>query len=265
MSLRDTVMAAVKDFREHGYDGQWRLEDWARKIRQEAVAKSLKEGAVMKAASESLKDIFINQVDKGKMLPAHRDIPRFTIEQVKPQLRAELDRRILASANLIKLNREEMIGRTLKRFEGWATSIPKGGTDAGTKTEAVRDITRPLADQSFLERRVHIDQGHKLVSAINGITAVAGGAIAAKWSSRYRQAGYDYRPEHKERDGKVYMIRGNWAQEQGLAKVGPDGYTDEITQVGEQIGCRCSYIYLYSLRKLPNEMLTEKGKGKIGE
>ncbi len=104
-----------------------------------------------------------------------------------------------------------------------------------------------------------IDQGHKFVSALNDIVAVEGGAIAGKWRSHWKQAGYDYRPDHKERDEKYYAIRGNWALEKGLMNKG-EGYTDDITQPGQEIFCRCAYVYIYSLQKLPEDMLTKKGK-----
>jgi hypothetical protein len=89
----------------------------------------------------------------------------------------------------------------------------------------------------FDERRVLVDQGHKLISAINRTVAEEGNAIAGTWHSHWRQAGYDYREDHKERDDHVYAIRGNWAIKDGLMKVGPAGYSDEITQAAEEPFC----------------------------
>ena len=258
--FRDLVMSAIKDISEHGYDSENRIADWTGKIRQSVIAEATR---VDKSAS-SLKDIFISQVDKGRMIDAHRDIPKFTIDRVRPHLRAELDRRIKASADLIRINKAETVERTLRRFQGWATSIPPGGSDTQKLREIAAGITAPLANQSFIERRVHIDQGHKLISNISDITAQNGGAIAAIWRSRYRQAGYNARKDHKDRDGKCYLIRGNWAQEQSFVKVSDAGYTDDIEMVGELPFCRCSYTYLYSLRKIPEDMLTVKGKEKVG-
>lgn len=174
-------------------------------------------------------------------------------------MRAELDRRIMASANLIKLNREEAISNTLRRFQGWATSIPIGGSDAVDRREEKAYIKKGISGLDFKERRVVIDQTHKLISSLNDIVATNNGAIAAEWHSSWRQANYDYRKDHKERDQVVYMIKDSWADKKGLIKP-INGYTDSITQPGEEVYCRCSYRYIYLLRDLPSEMLTAKGK-----
>jgi hypothetical protein len=47
-------------------------------------------------------------------------------------------------------------------------------------------------------RRVMIDQNHKLIANIDNVIATSNNAIAAEWHSHWRQAGYDYREDHKE-------------------------------------------------------------------
>ena len=96
------------------------------------------------------------------------------------------------------------------------------------------------------------------MSNINEIVAVDNGAIAARWHSHWRQAGYNYRKDHKERDDNVYVIRGSWAHEKGYIKP-IHGYTDEITSPGEEVFCRCNYVYLYHLRQVKH-LLTKKGE-----
>ena len=110
-----------------------------------------------------------------------------------------------------------------------------------------------------------IDQGHKLVASLNNVLAVDGKAIALIWHSHWRQAGYKYRPDHKERDEQVYMLRDNWAQEKGFVKVGKSGYYDEITSVGEEPFCRCYAQYLYNIGSVPKELLTKKGADALAE
>ena len=169
----------------------------------------------------------------------------------------------MASAQLIKLNRQQSIAKTLQRFSGWATSIPAGGSKAVDKPEVRDDLKKALRSLPYEERRVAIDQGHKLVATINDLVAVEGGAIAGEWHSNFRQPGYDARPDHKERDGGVYLIRGNWASAQGLVKPGPAGWSDSITQPAEEPFCRCQFHYIYSLRRLPEGMLTAKGRAAL--
>ena len=99
------------------------------------------------------------------------------------------------------------------------------------------------------------------------MVASEGGAIALIWRSHWRQAGYDYREDHKDRDSQVYAIRGsgNWALQQGLMRPGPPGYYEDITAVGEEIFCRCWAEYIYRLGSLPDDMLTKKGAETLAQ
>jgi hypothetical protein len=204
-------------------------------------------------------------IDDGQILKAHPGVARYTIERLKPRLRVELDRRVAVSKGLIKLNRDQMIEKTTQRFAGWASSVPAGGSRAVDVKDVKQNIRKSLAQLPFEERRVMIDQGAKFISALNEIVATEGGAIAARWHSQWRRNGYHYRHSHKERDQKVYAIRGNWAMDKGLMKAGKAGYYDEITKPGEEVFCSCSATYVYNLRDLPDDMLTNKGRAALEE
>ena len=138
--------------------------------------------------------------------------------------------------------------------------MPAGGSRVTDRRETKYDVTKSLKQLPFEERRVIIDQGHKLTSSINDVIAKDGGAIAMRWHSHWREINYDYRKDHKARDEKVYLIRGSWAHEKGFVKPGPAGYLDEITQPAEEPFCRCYGSYIYSVRKLPEDMVTAKGR-----
>ena len=162
---------------------------------------------------------------------------------MRPELHAELNRRIAASIDLIKLNRPQAILKTQQRFRGWATSIPPGGTPKEgkaklKKVEQKKELRKALASLPFEERRVAIDQSAKLFAAINTTVAVNGGAIGAYWQAHGpHQKGYDGRPAHNARDGKFFLIRNSWADKVGFVKPNSDGYTDEIEQVAELPFC----------------------------
>lgn len=262
-SFYKTLTEAVREFEELGFDSAERLAYWIERIRKAAAESLTPESVLEDAMRKNLAGIYRKLVDDGQILRAHPGISRFTVDRLKPRLRAELDRRVLVSKSLIKLNRQQMIEKTTQRFAGWASSIPAGGSGAVEVKETKDHIRKALASMPFTERRLHIDQGHKFVSALNEIVAVDSGAIAAIWRSQWRRAGYQYREDHKERDAKFYAIRGNWAMQKGFMKVGPDGYTDEITKPGEEVYCSCSYQYVYSLGKLPESMLTVKGRESL--
>lgn len=263
MNFHETITAAVADIIDHGFDSQQRIDFWLTQIRQAAVDSLTPPHVLEQALQETMRAIYRRVVERGDLVRAHPGIGKFTLEKVKPQLRAELDRRLMASANLIKLNREAAIEKTLQRFSGWSTSIPKGGSRAVDRNEVKADVRKSLAQLPFVERRVLIDQGHKLTASLSEVLATDGNALAMIWHSHWREAGYNYRHDHKQRDGRVYALRGNWAMDRGLMKVGPAGYYDEITSVAEEPYCRCTAQWLYALSALPNDMLTVKGRTEL--
>jgi hypothetical protein len=264
-SFQQVLSAAIDDLITHGFDSVDRIARWTHELRQ-AAERSLTSASEMDLMlRDALAAIYRRMIDRGQIFKMNPGVERFTLDRVRTALRGELDRRIVASAQLIKLNRDEAIEKTLRRFQGWSTSIPKGGTSATKKGESKQEIRKSIAGLPFVERRVIIDQGMKLVSSLNDILAKDGGAIAGLWVSHYRQIGYQYRPDHKERDyrendGQPYLIRDSWAHQAGLVKKGKLGYADEVTAPATEPFCRCYYRYLYHLRELPRDMLTEKGK-----
>ena len=262
-SYFDVLTAAVADLTTHGFDSSERLEYWEKQLRESAEASMASTHQMQEMLRSGLTMIYRRMVESEGALKHHPGVSRFTLQKIAPRLRNELDRRIMASAQLIRLNRRQTIEKTLQRFAGWAASIPKGGTKATDKVKTKTDIAKSLKSVPFEERRVLIDQGHKLTASINEIIASDGGAIAIRWRSHWRQSGYNYRPDHKERDGNIYLIRGSWASKAGLVKRGPAGYYDEVTAVAEEPFCRCFAVYLYALRDLPEDMLTPKGKAEL--
>ncbi|SAK53463.1 phage Mu protein F-like protein [Caballeronia calidae] len=263
-TFHDVLTEAVRDISENGYDDPMRLQEWLRRLRFAAMADLPTDAALQTRMQMAMEAVFKRSISKTATLRHHPGVSRFTIERITPQLRPELDRRIRASVQLIKLDREKAVETTLSRLSGWATSIPEGGSRAVEKPEVKQHIAKPLRSLSFEERRVAIDQGHKLMSSINAVIAEHTQAIAMMWRSHWRQSGYDYRPDHKERDKLVFALRGSWAMQQGLVNKGA-GYVDEMTAPSEEPFCRCYGVYLNNLRDLPPEMLTEKGKRALEE
>jgi hypothetical protein len=264
-AFQDVLTAAVRDITENGYDDPARLDDWLRKLRFAAIADLPTPEEIQSRMQLAMQTVFNRTFSKSSVLKYHPGVPMFTIERLKPFARAELDKRILASAKLIKLNREEAVEKTLRRFSGWATSIPDQGSRVVDKIDVKEHITKPIAQAKYEARRCQIDQGAKLVAAINDVVAQQNGVIAYRWRSRWRMPNYDYREDHKERDEKIYLIRDSWAKQQGLVKVGAAGYYDDITAAAQEPFCQCYVVAIYALRDLPEEMLTEKGRKLLDE
>ena len=264
-SFQEVLNAAISDIAEYGFDSIERIDGWKRKLEHAANESLMSSISMEQKLRDGLAKVYRQAIDKGGIFKHHPGVERFTIERIKPQLRSELDRRIMASASLIKINRQQAIAKTLQRFEGWSTSIPAGGVSAEKRSEVKANTRKALKQLPFEERRVLIDQSSKLISAINDMVASESGAIAGAWVSHWRRAGYQFRPDHKERDGKVYLIRDSWADKAGLVKPGKNGYVDDITAPAQEVYCQCYYRYLYAISALPDDMLTVKGKAKLAE
>lgn len=264
-TFQQVLTSAVAELERTGFDNEKRLDYWTAALRRAAINSLPSEEHLVDSLRRGLTMIYRRLVDRGGILKFHKEADKFTLQKLAPRLRAELERRIMASAQLIRLNRTNAIETTLRRMAGWATSIPEGGSDA-VQTRIVKEqISKPLSQLNYKERRVIIDQGHKLTASISEVIARDGQAIAVRWHSHWRQAGYDYREDHRERDDHVYLLRDSWARDKGLVKPGADGYYDDITHVGEEINCRCYAEWLYSIRSLPAEMLTVKGCNALEE
>jgi hypothetical protein len=275
MSLRDfqtVIREAVRYFSKHGYTSDRALDIWSERIAQAAKETLVSPQEASIQIARHLSAVYARMTRKvpkhlqalqsrqsGRMGPEMYFRRVATFPELMYKMRNELDRRIAASADLIKIRREESLAATMRRWRGWASSVPPGGTPAPPSQE-VNLLSKEFRKVRFETNRLNIDQGHKLNASLNATMAEGTGAIAGLWHSNFRQLNYNYRPDHKERDSKLYTIRGNWAQVQGLMKPGPSGYTDEITQPAEEVYCRCYYQYIYNLDRLPEAMLTEKGK-----
>ena len=263
-SFYSVVTEAVRYFEEHGFTSADVLQQWVERIRRAAQETLTPESVLNEELQRSLGGIYKRLIDDGQILKTHQGVGKFTIERLKPKLRVELDRRLAVSRSLIKLNREQAVEKAIQRMTGWASSIPAGGSRAVDVKDTKERIRKALTSLPFEERRCVIDQSAKFVSSLNEIVAVDGGAIAMRWNIR-RSPGYHNRPDHKERDGKIYLLRSSWAKEKGLVKPGPDGYYDDITKVGEEVFCSCFATWIYNVRDLPEDMLTAAGKKSLEE
>ena len=255
MTFFEVINSAIADFLKHGFDDVNRLDRWLLQIKLSAHQHLMSEQEMQQKMEKALKGAFHRLVTKDGLVS--KNVSKYDVSKLSGKLRAELDRRIIASANLIRDDREQSIRLVLHRFEGWATSIPAGGTKIKPNPKEKSRLKKGMSDIAFRQRRVIIDQTHKLIANINDIVAVDNGAIAARWHSHWKQMNYDYRKDHKERDEKIYAIRDSWAVKEGY--INPvNGYTDDITSPGEEVYCRCNYVYLYYLRQV-KDLLTKKG------
>lgn len=258
----EELTAAVADFVENGYRDEGVMLGWMNRLRSAALRDMMPQHQAEAQIAEALRTVYKRAViGEGLINKAPTmEVGRFTLARVQPELRAELDRAILASAGLIKLNRERAVADTLQRFMGWATSIPAGGSGDVDRREVKSNIGKRLQSMSFIDRRVRIDQSHKLAARLTDVFARGGGAIAMRWHRHHTR--YP-REEHRERDGKVYLVRDTWATERGLVRRAGRDYYDDREKPGELVFCRCTAEPIYALSQLPDEMLTNEGRDEL--
>ena len=264
-TYESVIADAIADFVEHGFDSEERLEFWTERIREVAIECLGSYGDTEKAVRDALTKIFTESVDKNGVLKFAPGVSAFQLKMMRPELYEELNRRIYAATDLIKLDRPQAVAKTLQRFQGWATSIPKGGSDITKRGEQKVEIKKALAQLPYVQRRVIIDQSAKLFSSINTTVAVNGGAIGAVWQSHKHQRDYNGRPKHNARDGHYFLVPGSWADKAGYIKRGSYPWTDSIEQPGEFVYCRCRWQYVFSLRTLPSDALTKAGQEALAE
>ena len=263
--FRRVLAAAVDELSQTGFTDPERVQFWVQAIRAAAERDLLSDAEITREIRDKFGATYARFIERGKIAERVPGVSRYTLTNVRPELRAELDRRTLAAADLIKLHRREAVEKTLQRFQGWSTSIPPGGDGAIDKREVRSAIGKSVAQEKFERRRVAIDQGHKLISNIAHIVAADAGAIAGVWHDHgEHDKRYDARKEHLKRSGKIFVIRDSWAHQEGLIKP-LHGYMDEIEAPGQLVYCRCFYQYLTAPQRLPDAFLTRKGREWIVE
>jgi hypothetical protein len=259
--FRALLLEALRFFAVRGYSNETDLAQWLTRLHIAMERELPTDAATRKELAGALERIFTREVVRGGVVQRVPGASRYTIDRVAPALRAELDRRIFAGAYLIRLNKRAAVEKTLQRFSGWVTSVPASGSNITNLREVATDIGKATKQLKFERRRVAIDQGHKLSSAVAAVVAKGNGAIAAIWHDRgEHDRSYDARPIHLARSEKLFLVRDSWAIKEGLIKKGGLTFTDSIEEPAMLPFCSCFYTYIVSPRDLPQELITAKGQ-----
>jgi hypothetical protein len=262
-SFRAFLIEALREFSERGYVSESDLQQWTARLHAMIESELPTDEESREVLAGILGSVYAREYRSGiaKRVPG---VSRYTVDRVAPHLRAELDKRIFASADLIRIRKRETVDKTLARFSGWASSVPPTGTFDFSPRALSKHITKDLVSFKYERRRVAIDQGHKLVSNISHVVAMNEGAIAATWYDRGEDDhGYDARPDHLKRSGKLFLVKDSWAMNEGLIRRGAAPYTDSVTQPGEEVYCSCFWTWIVHPQDLPETFLTAKGRAYI--
>ena len=262
-SFRLLLMEGIRKFATEGYSSELELQEWIAHLHL-ALDRELpsdKESKNMLTAV--LGSVYARQLKRGifERIPG---VSQYTIDRVAPYLRAELDRRIFASADLIRLRKRAVIDTTLQRFSGWVSSVPPEGTFDFSPRAISKRISTDVKQLKFEYRRVAIDQSHKMSANIAYTVAINEGAIGGIWHDRGEDDhNYDADPKHLARSGKWFLLRDSWAIEQGLVRRGSAPYYDSVDPVSQRPYCSCWMEWTTSPGGIPPELLTAKGRAWV--
>jgi hypothetical protein len=157
----------------------------------------------------------------------------------------------------------------VQQFEGllweFLGKIPTDGTKDKSIRSQISAIKRELRALPNWSDLFAIYKQNSFTTEIEHVFALEGGAIAAVWhySQADEEGEFQKTYDHRERDHRVYAVRANWAMEKGLMQGGPFDNLEEITLPQLEVGCGCYLRYVYTLRELPEVMLTEKGRAEL--
>lgn len=254
----------ISDVSTRGYVSPSQLETWTDRVRHATETALGAAGEVRDATRDRLRLLFDRFLTRG-IFRRVDGINRLDVTMVAPKARAELDRRIFAAADLIVVDRDEAVRRTVNRVRGWVSSVPPGGADVLSKVDLRAKLSKSVVDHKYHRRFVDNDQGHKLIANVAEIVAVGSGALGGVWHDHgEHDKSYNARKAHLARSGTFFLVRGSWADEQGLiSHRGPVKFYDEVDACGIEPNCRCWMKWVTSPRRLPPEALTAKGRAFV--
>lgn len=260
VSFDEVLTQAVNYFVNNGYNDASQLIYWGNRLGTAARNELMDITRVKARLQAALTMEYSKLVDRGGAMSLHPDLSKQTLQRLRPILREILSNRVRAGNALATMAREEEIANTIRRFAGWASSLPNSSQPATDRRAVRQQIRSGLRTASRRETNLIIDQGHKLNSNLNAAIAENSGAIAAVWVSHYNQHNYDYREQHREfyleSQERPFLIRDSWAHKQGLLNTVGATFTDQLPhRPGQLPFCRCYFKYIYSPSRLPPEML----------
>ena len=132
---------------------------------------------------------------------------------------------------------------------------------ARERASAISEIRREVRSLAKWDALFFTLKAASFPAEIGYVLDRQGGPIAAMWRYSPLDENVDYPVDHDHahRDSQIYAVRGNWAMEKGLMKVGAAGFLDDIDLPKREIGCMCRIVWLFALRDLPEVMLVHQG------
>lgn len=203
----------------------------------------------------------------------HEGLAAYKIKDVQEPFRRALEKRILNSLNLIKFKDEALLAAVEARFINFAI-------DDSIKDKTLKNLENNLKineakkTQRNYVKNILTDQTNRLNSDIDNIVATSNDAIGLIWNTREDNRvvgnptglypkGNDMHNNHFERNKKFFILSSGWAHKKKLLSGEIYEQLEDVKTIGRAINCRCYMYYIYDLRDVPKENLSENGKRYI--
>jgi hypothetical protein len=155
---------------------------------------------------------------------------------------------------------EKYVSEISELIDKFLTEVPR---TAKERASSISKIKREIGYFAKWSQLLYTHRAMSFPSEVEYAFIMSGEPIAAVWKYNLLDEQCEFPPTvgHKPRNGRVYAVRGNWAEAKGLMVAGPYGYIDEIDQPHQETGCMCRLHWLRAIRGLPEDMLTAQGSG----
>lgn len=207
----------------------------------------------------------------------HKGITKTSLNDLKPKFRKEIEDRVKISFNLMKNQEEELKQKIASRFINWVTIDSKDVRGNTTSKQSLLNFLDFAKENGIAEDHAKFilkDQTRKMIASLDDLVAKENNAIGGIWHNRgdrrvvgnpqgiYPHSETKAHGNHWDREGKFYVFKDSWAYQKGYVK--GELYDNlEDGGVGVAIGCRCRLEFIYDLRDVPYENLTQRGRELI--
>lgn len=203
----------------------------------------------------------------------NKGLKGWRLEKIKPALRKEYKKSLLANILLITTQNESMMSLLRSRFTDW---ILKSSRDQNADSlKKALDITQATAKVNKRVNMIIKDQTRKSLNTYDEVVAKEYEAIGFIWNTRrdkkvvgnptglYPGNGNEKHRNHYERQGKFYFYKDTWAIKKGLINTKAKNFKwaeFEDGMPGIPINCRCFAYNIYDIEDVPKEFLKKNKK-----
>lgn len=204
---------------------------------------------------------------KNDFAKRHKNINVFSKSDINAKFRQILEKRILHSLNAIKIKDERLLLELQQRFINFISD---------DKEKTMHNLQENLKANEMLKhsknyvRNVLREQTSKMNDDIDYTCGMINGAIGLIWHTQddikvvgnpngLYPKGNELHNNHYKRNNVFFALKDSYATKQKLLNAEIFENLQDIKNIKRAINCRCYYEYIYDLRDVEKQYLTQKG------